>query len=340
MKLAQILSPTFSFRIFLSLLLPVSFLIMAQVNASEYSDNKDVKIFINEMAKKHRFNKEYLQKLFDEAKLHKSILEAIARPAEGKPWHQYRPIFLSKERAMGGVRFWKENAEALKRATQKYGVPEEIIVAIIGVETRYGKHAGRYPVFESLSTLAFAYPPRAKFFKSELEHFLLMTKEEDMPVKDLLGSYAGAMGMPQFISSSFRSYAVDFDNDGKRDLWNNPTDAIGSVANYFKRHHWKPGQPITHKVQVHGKRYPELLTKSLKPSHTQQKLLDYGVILPSDVPAELKGKFLELKTTKKPEYWVAWNNFYVITRYNHSALYSMAVHQLSQEIKKAYTDTL
>ncbi|MDH5369626.1 MAG: lytic murein transglycosylase B [Gammaproteobacteria bacterium] len=319
----------------LNLLLAFS-LLSANAYASAYSDKEEVKSFIQHMVKKHKFDKSYLETLFAEAKLHDSILEAIARPAEGKPWYQYRPIFVTQKRTQGGINFWKNNADALDRAEKKYGVPKEIIVAIIGVETRYGKHAGRYPVFDALATLAFGYPPRATFFKSELEHFLLMTKEENFLPNELLGSYAGAMGMPQFISSSFRRYAVDFDGDGKRDLWNNPTDAIGSVANYFRKHHWKTGQPITHKVQVHGIRHKKLITKSLKPQHTQQELLNNGVILPGQIMENLKGKLLRLKKPKNPEYWVAWNNFYVITRYNHSALYSMAVYQLSQKIKQGY----
>ena len=317
-------------------LLVVLSLLATPAAALDYLGKKDVQSFISQMVKKHKFRKTYLQTLFAEAKIHQSILDAIARPAEGKPWHQYRPIFVTKKRTQGGINFWKENAEALDRAEQKYGVPKEIIVAIIGVETRYGKHAGRYPVFDALATLAFAYPPRAKFFKSELEQFLLMIREEKFEAKELLGSYAGAMGMPQFISSSFRRYAVDFDGDGKRDLWKSPTDAIGSVANYFRKHHWKPGQPVTHKVQVHGQRHQDLITKSLKPRHSQQELLDNGVVLPGNMTENLKGKLLSLKTTESPEYWVAWNNFYVITRYNHSALYSMAVHQLSQKIKQGY----
>ncbi len=327
MKLTQIIS--------LNLLLAFS-LLASTASAEGFSDKKEVKIFIQQMVKKHQFNKSYLETLFAEAKLYDSILEAIARPAEGKPWYEYRPIFVTKKRTQGGINFWKENADALARAEQKYGVPREIIVAIIGVETRYGKHAGKYPVFDALATLAFGYPPRATFFKSELEHFLLMTREEKIQAKDLLGSYAGAMGMPQFISSSFRHYAVDFDGDGKRDLWNNTTDAIGSVANYFRKHHWKPGQPITHQVQVHGVRYKNLITNNLKPSHTQLDLLVNGVILPGNIAEDLKGKLLKLKKPDEPEYWVVWDNFYVITRYNHSALYSMAVYQLSQKIKQGY----
>lgn len=321
--------------LFLNLIFAFS-ISVAHAKTSDFSDKKEVKIFINEMVKKHKFKKRYLETLFAEAKLYDSILEAIARPAEGKAWYQYRPIFVTKKRAQGGINFWKKNADALARAEKKYGVPREIIVAIIGVETRYGKHAGTYPVFDSLATLAFAYPPRATFFKSELEQFLMMIHEEQLDSKDLFGSYAGAMGMPQFISSSFRHYAVDFDGDGKRDLWNNPTDAIGSVANYFRKHHWKPGQPITHKVTVHGKRHNDIITRSLKPKHTQQELLDNGVVLPGNIDENLKGKLLKFKKQEDPEYWVGWNNFYVITRYNHSALYSMAVYQLSQMIKQGY----
>ena len=313
-------------------------LITNNAAADDFSDKEAVKVFIKEMVKKHKFNKQYLEKLFSRAKLYDSILEAISRPAEGKPWYQYRPIFVTKKRALGGVEFWKKNADALARAEKQYGVPQEIIVAIIGVETRYGKHAGTYPVFDSLATLAFAYPPRASFFKSELEHFLLMARDEGFEAQKLLGSYAGAMGMPQFISSSFRHYAIDFDGDGKRDLWNNPTDAIGSVANYFRKHHWKRGQPITHKVDVHGENYKKLIIKGLKPTHTQLELLLNGVVLPTKIKKDSKGKLLELKKLGKPEYWVAWNNFYVITRYNHSALYSMAVHQLSQKIKQGYLE--
>lgn len=327
MKLIHILS--------LSLLFTFSHSI-AKAKTSDFSDKKEVQVFIKEMVKKHKFKKRYLEMLFAEAKSYDSILEAIARPAEGKPWYEYRPIFVTKKRTQGGIDFLKKHNVALTRAEEKYGVPKEIIVAIIGVETRYGKHAGSYPVFDALATLAFGYPPRATFFKSELEQFLLMIHEEQFDSKDLLGSYAGAMGMPQFISSSFRRYAVDFDGDGKRDLWNNPTDAIGSVANYFRKHHWKPGQPVTHKVEVHGKKHATLITKSLKPQHTQQQLLDNGVILPGQIAENLKGKLLKLKKPKDPEYWVAWNNFYVITRYNHSALYSMAVYQLSQKIKQGY----
>lgn len=292
-------------------------------------------MFIQEMSQKHAFDTNQLKRLFEDVRLHQSILDAISRPAESKPWHEYRPIFVTRERTSGGVKFWQQNQETLQRAYDEFGVPPQIITAIIGVETRYGKHAGRYPVLDALATLAFAYPPRSSFFRKELEQYLLMTREEDLDPLAQKGSYAGAMGMPQFISSSFRRYAIDFDGDKKRDLWDNHNDVIGSVANYFHQHRWKPGEPVAHKVKIHGKKYRNLLSNDLRPRFTQQELLDNGVILPRDIPRDIKGTLLELETENGPEYWVTWHNFYVISRYNHSALYSMAVYQLSEHIATA-----
>jgi membrane-bound lytic murein transglycosylase B len=297
-----------------------------------FEDKTSIKTFIEEMVAEYKYDHGFLTNLFDQARLHQSIIDAISRPAESKPWYQYRKIFVTRERVRGGVLFWNEHADTIKQVAEKYQIPPEIIVAIVGVETRYGKHKGRYPVLDSLSTLAFAYPPRAKFFRSELKHYLLMTREEKLDPLKQKGSYAGAMGMPQFISSSFRSYAVDFDNDGQRDLWSNVADALGSVGNYFKRHGWKPGQPIAHKVNVHGIKYKELLSKSLKPQYTQDELMLAGVTLPNNIPRDIKGNLIELDSGDGPEHWVIWQNFYVISRYNHSALYSMAVYQLSQNI--------
>ena len=302
-----------------------------------FDNTKPINQFIRDMVQKHQFKQKELEELFLKVKLHPSIIEAISRPAEGvKAWYEYRPIFVTNTRAKGGVAFWKEHQNILEQANNSFGVPEEIITSIIGVETRYGKFTGRYPVIDSLSTLAFAYPPRSKFFKSELEHFLLMTREERLDPLKLKGSYAGAMGMPQFISSSFRSYAVDFDKSGQRDLWESTTDVIGSVANYFKKHRWRSGEPIATKVKVHGERYRLLLSKGIKPNKTQQQLLDNGVVLPNGLAPHLKGRLLSFETKQGPEYWVVWHNFYVISRYNHSALYSMAVFQLSNKILAQY----
>lgn len=297
-------------------------------------DEKNTRVFIKEMVKEHKFDAKELKEVFSKARIHQSILDAIARPAEAKPWHEYRPIFLNEPRIEGGVKFWNDNALLLKKASEKYGVPPEIIVAIIGVETRYGRHKGKFPVIDSLSTLAFAYPPRSKFFRSELKQFLLMAREEKLDPNEQLGSYAGAMGMPQFISSSFRRYAVDFDGDGSRDLWNNKADVIGSVGNYFKRHGWVKGQPVVDRVKVKGKSYRKLLGKGFEPQWTPKLLKRYGIKLPVKRSTKAKGTLLELETgTKQPEYWVGWKNFYVITRYNRSAHYSMAVYQLGEKIR-------
>lgn len=297
-----------------------------------FEDKSLITTFIDEMVAEYKYDKAVLTELFEKARLHQSIIDAISRPAEGKAWHEYRKIFVTRERVRGGVLFWNEHEDIIKKVAEKYQVRPEVIVAIIGVETRYGKHKGSYPVLDSLSTLAFAYPPRAKFFRSELKHYLLMSREESFDPLEQKGSYAGAMGMPQFISSSFRSYAVDFDDDGKRDLWSNPGDALASVGNYFKRHGWAPGVPVAHKVEVNGIKYKELISKSLKPKYTQDELMLAGVTLPNGISTDIKGTLIELDSGDGPEYWVVWQNFYVISRYNHSALYSMAVYQLSQDI--------
>lgn len=324
------------FRTKLSYLLLSAGLGLSAGTAAADFDPQALGGFIEEMVQRHEFEGDYLRDVFEGAQLRKDIIEAISRPAEAKPWYEYQPIFVTRSRIQGGVEFWREHAEDLKRAEQQYGVPAEIIVAIIGVETRYGQHAGRYRVLDSLSTLAFAYPPRSKFFRSELEHYLLMTREERMDPRELLGSYAGAMGKPQFISSSFRSYAVDFDGDGRRDLWDNTADAIGSVANYFKRHGWQAGQPVAHPARLSAKANKDaLLSAGIKPRLTPAQLEAEGVQVKGAVAPDVKGALFALETRDGMEHWVGWKNFYVITRYNHSTLYGMAVHQLSEAIKQA-----
>lgn len=294
-----------------------------------------VQNFIAQMVSEHGFDKNHLSQWFAAAQFHPGIIEAISRPAESKPWYQYRPIFLTRDRMDGGLKFWDEHQDILEQAEAQYGVPPQVITAIIGVETRYGRHKGRYPVIDALSTLAFAYPPRSDFFRSELEHFLLMTREEKMDPLSLTGSYAGAMGMPQFISSSFRAYAVDFDGDGQRNLWTNTADAIGSVGNYLHRHGWRAGEPVATRVGVSGLKYQDLLNKGLKPRWSVEQLQLAGVKLPPATPGDLEGILLELDSGDGPEYWVGWHNFYVISRYNHSALYSLAVYQLSEAMRSS-----
>jgi len=295
-------------------------------------DQAELQPFIEEMVEKHGFDSKQLNELFTQARMQPSIIQAISRPAEGKPWHEYRPIFLTAGRIDGGIAYWNRHEKILEQTKERYGVDPEVIVAIIGVETRYGRHAGSYKVLDSLSTLAFGYPPRADFFRSELEQFLLLSREENVDPVSVTGSYAGAMGQGQFIPSSYRRYAVDFDGDGQRDLWNSPADIIGSVANYLYTHGWEPGQPVVSRVRVHGDRYRTLLGKGLKPHTSVTKMRQYGIEPLNSLPNQRLGTLMELENRKGNEYWLGLNNFYVITRYNHSALYAMAVYQLSGEI--------
>ncbi len=296
--------------------------------------------FIDKMVTEHNYSADALKGMLGKQSANATILEAIARPWEAKPWHQYYPIFLTDKRLQQGIAFWQTHADTLARAEQTYGVPAQIIVAIIGVETFYGTYKGKYAVLDALYTLGFHYPPRATFFRSELEQFLLLCREENWDPANPVGSYAGAMGMGQFISSSYRHYAVDFDQDGERDLINNPVDAIGSVANYFAEHGWKAGQPVAYPVSINGGDFAELLEKPLKPRHTAAQLRQAGVVLPSQTALPEPLKLLEFEQTDRNEYWVGLHNFYVITRYNHSPLYAMAVYQLSEQIKRGYQASL
>lgn len=317
-----------------SLLLTMPAFAASALDEQIVSERADVKLFIQEMVDKHHFDATKLTALFKDVTLKQKIVDAITRPAEAKPWHQYRPIFVTETRINEGVKFWNENEAALKAAEAKYGVPPEIIVAIIGVETRYGRHKGGYRVMDALSTLAFAYPERAKFFRSELEQYLLLAREEKLDPLEIKGSYAGAMGKSQFISSSYRNYAVDFDGDGKRDLWNNNADAIGSIANYFKRHKWQAGGAVAAPAIVGSNGIQQLVKEGYKPHSTVAELRQRGVTAKSKVDPDALGALIELKTRAGHEYWLGLNNFYVITRYNHSPLYAMAVHQLGQAIIK------
>jgi membrane-bound lytic murein transglycosylase B len=305
----------------------------AQAN---YSERSDVDAFIEEMHQEHGFDKAQMRQWMSEVKQQTTALEAIARPAEGVlTWGDYRRIFLNDKRIEQGVQFWKENRELLNRAEQQYGVEPAFIVAIIGVETYYGRHAGNYPVLDALTTLGFDYPPRAAFFRKQLKHFLLMVREEKLNIKQLTGSYAGAMGMPQFIPSSFRSYAVDFDGNGVRDFWHGPADSIGSVANYFKRHGWKLGEAVTSQVEVNAKA-AALGSRKMKPHTSVADFRQAGVSTPDAFADQSLATLLKLDADDGDEYWLALNNFYVITRYNHSPLYAMAVYQLSQAITEKY----
>ena len=306
-----------------------------------YSENPKVQVFIDEMVSRHNFDRKELTSLFSKAERRDDILELMRKPAEKRlPWFEYRKIFLTQSRINGGVTFWQDNAEILARAGKTFGVDPQIIVAIIGVETRYGSNTGRHRVLDALSTLAFDYPPRSRFFRGELEQYLVLTREEGIDPLETTGSYAGAMGYGQFIPSSYRAYSVDFNNDGKRDLWNSKNDIIGSVANYFHVHGWNPGEPVAIPASVNGEKYRLILDRGYQPNTVLGAMRHDGITPARSMPDQLPGALLEFEMKDEPEYWIGFNNFYVITRYNHSPLYAMAVYQLSEEIREAYEQDL
>lgn len=299
---------------------------------ADYADRADVQEYVVELAAEHGFNEQDLLALFGEAERQDRILQSIARPAERTlKWHEYRDIFLKEPRISQGLEFWEENEETLTQAAARYGVAPEFIVAILGVETRYGRNAGSYRVLDALTTLAFDYPPRSSFFRKELTAYLLLAREEGRDPRWFKGSYAGAMGYGQFIPTSFRAYAVDFDDDGLRDIWTNESDAIGSIANYFARHGWEPDGPVAQRVTVEGSAADGLANESLKPKRTVGELRELGVSIDSLAATE-KASLYQMAVENGTEYWLGLNNFYVITRYNRSRLYALAVFQLSQEI--------
>jgi len=321
-------------NIFIIALFLVSFSNGAFANA----DLPGLTQFIDEMEKKHGFDADKLTQLFAKVEVKDSILKAISRPAEkSKPWYEYRAIFIQEKRINDGVQFWQQHLQALTKAQQKYGVPAEIIIAILGIETRYGSNVGKYRVIDALSTLAFRYPKRSQFFRSELEHFLLLAREENISILDPVGSYAGAMGLGQFMPSSYREYAVDFDDDSKRDIWTNPKDAVGSIANYLKRHGWVAEQSIAHQTHLLTLAVPsKLLAKGYKPAISRAELVVAGISLENLPKGNDKIALISLTQQNGEEYWLTRQNFYVITRYNHSRMYAMTVKQLGELIRKRY----
>lgn len=312
----------------------------AAAQADDYAQHPLTGPFIEEMLMEHGFVEESLQAVFSQAQRRQAILDAISRPAERvKLWKEYRPIFITQSRVDKGVEFWEKNQEALQRAEQTYGVPAEIIVAIIGVETIYGGNTGSYRVIDALSTLAFDYPPRAPFFRQQLKEYLLLTREEHVDPLSLKGSYAGAMGLPQFMPGSFRAYAVDFDNDGRIDIWHNPTDAVGSVANYFIEHGWQPGEKVVVRADVED---PSLaaqgLSTGLDPQMTVEQLAELGWRPRTPLQSQRKVTAFRLDAEHGEEYWLGLANFHAITRYNRSVMYAMAVYELADLLSAAHKE--
>lgn len=292
--------------------------------------------FMAMMVEKHGFDATDIKRTLWQAKTRKSILEAIARPAERvKPWWEYRNSFITPARVKGGLKFWSENQETLTKAQEEFGVPPEVIVGILGVETNYGTFPLRHSVLDALHTLGFHYPRRGKFFRSELENFLLLAREEGIDPTKVMGSYAGAMGKPQFMPSSFRREAVDFDGNGQRDIWNSNVDTIGSIAHYLKkRGNWQRGEPIAARVSDHQATHDNFVDPKLKLPHRVSDLRQAGVKLPADWKDSAKTSLIKLQGEEGPEYWARLQNFRAILSYNPRNKYAMAVYQLGDAVKR------
>ena len=325
------------------------------IAAGDYSDRTDVDEFVATMVTEHGFDETEVRLVLDQAVYQQSIIDAITRPAEKKPWIAYRGIFVTPTRIEDGVQFAQDHWDTLKSAEEDFGVPIEVIVAIIGVETNYGRNMGSYRVLDALATLGFDYPARAKFFRGQLEEFLILSCEErlkpfdrdgacqrevrggtlgsNVAIGDLVGSYAGAMGYGQFIPSSYRNFAIDYDGDGARDIWRNVTDAIGSVAAYFKDHGWEAGEPVIAQVSIAetGHSIDDLANSSLTPTKTVGEWKSLGIDTQDSRDSAYASVF-RYETEDAVDYYLGYHNFYVITRYNISRLYAKAVFEIAEAI--------
>lgn len=288
--------------------------------------------FVDEMVDKHHFKRDELTELFDKANYKPQIIEAISRPSTIKPWLEYRAAFVNENRIKPGLSFWHKYRKTLARAQKKYGVPQEIIVALIGVETLYGQNMGNYRTIDALTTLAFDYPRRADFFRDELENYLLLAREQQFNLLEVRGSYAGAMGIPQFMPSSYRKYAVDFNGNRKTDLTNEAVDAIGSVGNYLKNYGWIKGGLIAMRAKV-GE---ENCAGEINTPRSLTEWAEVGVMPAAKVRTDEQARLLDYTVEDGKEFWLGFNNFDVITRYNNSDFYAMAVFQLAEALKLAH----
>jgi membrane-bound lytic murein transglycosylase B len=291
----------------------------------------EVRAFIEETSRDFGIARGEIESLLAQAETKQAILDAISRPAERVvPWFEYRDRFLTEKRILQGTDFWIAHGEALKRIPDPNVAAS--VVGILGVETSFGRITGRFRVIDALATLAFDYPPRSQFFRSELQHFMLLSREEAVDAKAALGSYAGAMGAPQFVSSSYRNFAIDGDGNGKRDLWNSWDDVIGSVANYLLAHGWREGEPVVVTATLASDDLSRFNTTKLELNETVQSLRDKGVRFQTTLPADAPALLIVAQGKDGPVYRVGFTNFYAITRYNRSPMYAMAVHDLGEAV--------
>lgn len=319
--------------------------------AGDYAGHPDALAIADELAREHGIDRARTLALLAEARRQPGILEAVSRPAERtRTWGEYRPLFVGEDRIAGGVAFWRAHAAALARAERQFGVPAEVVVAIIGVETRYGRQRGQWRVLDALATLAFDYPPRAPFFRRQLKEFVQLAGRPPIDPLAVRGSYAGAMGYPQFTPGSYRHYAVDFDGDGMIDLLDNPVDAIGSVARFLREHGWRPGEPAAARLTRSGDGADAVTNQGLAPRFTAGQVAAAGLAVArcrvagfaddwcADPAADTPVTAWRLAGPRGDEYWLGLPNFEAVTRYNRSELYALAVLQLGREIRVRHRD--
>lgn len=298
-----------------------------------FANQPEVKTFIKTMVKKHKFHEKELITLFNSVKVRPTVMKKVRSPLEQRPWHTYQMLFVTEWRIRKGVEFWNKYQDALAKAEKKYGVPANIIVATIGIETKYGLHTGEYPVIDALANIGFSNSPRAAFFRSELEEFLLLTREQHLDPLKVTGSYAGAIGQPQFMPSSYRRYAVSYTGDAKIDLSHNINDIIASIANYYKQKGWKTNDPVALPASLVSNKFQFYLGKNKEIKISSKSTLAEYSIGDKRAAREIKPyKIIELQNYWGNEYWYSFHNFDVIKRYNSSDLYAMAVFQLSRYI--------
>ena len=315
-----------------ALALPLLLWTAAAAGAAPFAERAEVRAWLDEVAARHALDAARLRALVAAARHRPEVIAHARRPAESLPWREYRRIFLTAARIRAGRAWLAAHAAPLARARAETGVPPEIVAAIVGVESDYGGNTGTHPTLDTLLTLGFDYPPRAAFFRGQLEQLLLLEREAGLDLRSLRGSWAGALGQGQFIPSSYRDFAVDGDGDGRIDLWRSPPDIIASVANYFRRHRWRPDAPVARRIAA-GVEPP--LSAGLEPDLEPAALRAAGVRLDCAPPAGERLAVHAFEADAGREYWLAFHNFYVITRYNHSALYALAVHQLAAALREA-----
>jgi membrane-bound lytic murein transglycosylase B len=323
---------------------PIVALLLLCISAPVFAEGfdvsrEDIQKFVDTMVRRHRFERDEVTSLLASAQPQPKILEAIQRPAERSlAWWEYRQRFMTPERIDGGVQVWRQHADELARIAAQTGVPAEYLIAITGVETFYGRITGRYRVLDSLATLGFDYPPRGDFFRRELEQFLLMSREERLDPREPLGSYAGAMGIPQFMPSSFRRFAVDGSGDGHRNLWEAGADVFASVGNYLREHGWRAGQPVLAEAYSVGAA-DDPATARLALADTVESLQKRGYVFQTMLSGKSRAMLVPAQLAESLTWRVGFANFYAITRYNRSPLYAMAVHDLAQQIAERYAAT-